>query len=462
MTISIILAHDAEYGIGKNDYIPWRCVEDIRFFKKVTTGCNLIVGRTTWNGLGDPVRRSFLKDRKMIIISTNPDTVSIPRENHNNFKIVDSYDKAMEIATTRDLDTFIIGGAFVYSQAIVDKRVCSCYISSMTGTYDCDTHVSFIRHHLQNDFQIVRRMNLDDEGKCLFSMYTRRHEEKNYQEILNDIMTNGSYFEDRTGIGIRSLFGKQLRFDCSENFPLLTTKKMFLRGIAEELFWFINGSTNSIELEEKNVNIWKGNTSRDFLDKNGFTEREIGDIGPGYGHQWRHWNAKYTNCQASYEGLGIDQLKNCIQSILHEKETKIHDRRNLMIAWNPEQVPEMSLPPCHVLVQFYLNGNDLSLHMYQRSADMFLGVPFNISSYALLLKMVAIHTGCKPKDLVMSFGDCHVYSNHFEQVNMQLSRQPYEFPKLKINQTDMFKTCWEDLEIIDYKHHDPIKAEMAA
>jgi thymidylate synthase len=247
----------------------------------------------------------------------------------------------------------------------------------------------------------------------------------------------------------------------------LTTKKLFFRGIVEELLWFMKGETDSKLLENVGVNIWKGNTSREYLDSHGFHKRENGDIGPGYGHQWRYWNAMYSGPKTIYDGVGIDQLQNCVNSIRLEKYKEEHSRRNLMIAWNPEQISEMSLPPCHVLVQFYLdnNNNTLSLHMYQRSADMFLGVPFNIASYALLLNIISKLTGTFPKNLIMSFGDAHIYKNHIEAVKEQLNNAPFEFPTLSLNnineETKIIDITVDNIKLQNYSHHKAIKATMA-
>ena len=460
MTINIILAHDDEYGIGKDGTVPWNHPEDLKLFKNVTTGCTLIVGKVTWNGLGNQVRKNIQKERKIIVISRDSDSV-FPPHVLENFVITDSYESAITLALADETTIYIIGGAMVYDQAINDERVTGCLVTRVSGNYACDTHIPFIRDKLKSDWNIFNKMYLDDKNKCQFTMYSRKHQEYNYLSILRDIMVSGTEMSDRTGIGIKSVFGRQLRFDCSDRFPLLTTKKMFRKGIIEELLWFIKGSTDSKILEDKGVNIWRGNTSREYLDSHGFPDRAEGDIGPGYGHQWRHWNAPYTDCNTDYSGSGIDQLNDCIKRIENEKLTNVHDRRNIMIAWNPEQIDNMSLPPCHVLVQFYLCDNELSLHMYQRSADMFLGVPFNIASYALLLNLVAAHTQCKPKDLIMSFGDCHIYSNHYSAVELQLVNEPKVFPRLKLDKCNIFEIEYGDIHFEGYESHDAIRAPMA-
>lgn len=208
-----------------------------------------------------------------------------------------------------------------------------------------------------------------------------------------------------------------MRFNLRDGtFPLLTTKKVFWRGIAEELFWFIQGSTDAKLLQAKNVRIWDGNSTREFLDKAGFPEREEGDLGPVYGFQWRHFGAEYHTCHDDYQGQGVDQLKEIIERIKQNP----NDRRIIMCAWNPVDIPKMALPPCHCLVQFYVANGELSCQLYQRSADMGLGVPFNIASYALLTHMIAHITGLKTGDFVHTLGDAHVYLNHIEPLTEQV------------------------------------------
>lgn len=250
-----------------------------------------------------------------------------------------------------------------------------------------------------------------------------------------------------------------MRFNLRDQFPLLTTKRVFWRGVAEELLWFIKGSTDARLLQNKNIRIWDGNSTREFLDGMGFKDREEGDLGPVYGFQWRHFGAKYTDCHGNYDGQGIDQLKEVIERIKKNPT----DRRIIMSAWNPVDIPQMALPPCHCLAQFYVSNGELSCMLYQRSADMGLGVPFNIASYALLTYMIAHITNLKPGDFVHTLGDTHVYLNHVEPLKEQLERTPRPFPKLvfkrKVENIDDF--TFDDFEIQDYKPYPSIKMEMA-
>jgi len=289
---------------------------------------------------------------------------------------------------------------------------------------------------------------------------SKNHDEQQYLDLISNIIKNGNKKTDRTGTGTMSMFGAQMRFNLRNGtFPLLTTKKTFWRGIAEELFWFIQGSTNANDLVEKKVRIWDANGSREFLDSLGFTDREVNDLGPVYGFQWRHFGAEYVDAKTDYTGQGIDQLMDVINKIKNRPD----DRRIIMCAWNPADLNKMALPPCHCLVQFYVANGELSCQLYQRSADMGLGVPFNIASYALLTHMIAHVTDLKPGDFVHTLGDAHVYLNHIEPLTVQLGRQPKEFPKLvikrKVENIEDFK--FEDFAVEGYEPHPKITMDMA-
>jgi len=262
---------------------------------------------------------------------------------------------------------------------------------------------------------------------------------KAYLQLLSDILENGTDKSDRTGTGTRSLFGYQMRFDLSEGFPLLTTKKLHIKSIVYELLWFLRGDTNVRWLQEHGVRIWD-----EWADENG-------DLGPVYGSQWRSWPAP--------DGRHIDQIANVVHSI----KTKPDSRRHIVSAWNPAEVDEMALPPCHCLFQFYVANGKLSCQLYQRSADTFLGVPFNIASYALFTHMMAQVTGLEVGDFVHSFGDVHLYSNHFEQARLQLQREPRPLPKLTLNPDvkALEDFTFEDFTITGYDPHPHIKAEVA-
>ncbi|WP_276964762.1 thymidylate synthase [Bacteroides graminisolvens] len=262
---------------------------------------------------------------------------------------------------------------------------------------------------------------------------------KQYLELLDRVLKEGIRKEDRTGTGTISVFGHQMRFNLEEGFPCLTTKKLHLKSIIYELLWFLKGDTNIKYLQENNVRIWN-----EWADANG-------DLGHIYGYQWRSW--------PNYEGGFIDQISEAIDTL----KTNPDSRRIIVSAWNVADIPHMNLPPCHILFQFYVANNRLSMQLYQRSADIFLGVPFNIASYALLLQMVAQVTGLQAGDFVHTLGDAHIYLNHLDQVKLQLSRDPRPLPQMKINPdvNDIFKFEFEDFSLENYNPHPHIKGEVS-
>lgn len=283
-------------------------------------------------------------------------------------------------------------------------------------------------------------------------------EEKQYLKIISDIIENGNEKNDRTGFGTLSKFGVKMEFDLSDTFPLLTTKKIFWKGVVEELLWFIKGSTNSNELKEKGVGIWDANGSKIYLDSLGLIERNEGDLGPIYGFQWRHFGAEYIDMYTDYKGKGEDQLLNVINLIKNDPNS----RRIVMSSWNPSDLKYMALPPCHMFCQFYVYEEKLSCLMYQRSGDLGLGVPFNIASYSLLTILIAHVTNLKPYKFTHVIGDAHVYKNHIEPLKLQLTREPKKFPQLKINKNknDIESFEFEDFEILDYNPYPNIKMAM--
>lgn len=281
-----------------------------------------------------------------------------------------------------------------------------------------------------------------------------------YFRLIKEILLNGKFKADRTETGTISLFGAQMRFDLRDKqMPLLTTKKLFWRGIVEELLWFIQGSTDSHILRDKGVHIWDANGSKEFLNKTGLGHREEGDLGPVYGFQWRHYGAKYVDKRTDYTNQGIDQLRNIIDGI----KTNPHDRRLILTAWNPVDIPLMALPPCHCLAQFYVNDGELSCQLYQRSADAGLGVPFNIASYALLTHMIAHVTNLKPGDLVHTLGDAHIYVNHAEALREQIKRIPRKGPTLEIKREvkDIDDFRYEDFQLVGYDPLSSIAMKMS-
>lgn len=276
-----------------------------------------------------------------------------------------------------------------------------------------------------------------------------------YLKLLRHIKENGTFKGDRTGTGTYSVFAYQMRFNLAEGFPLLTTKKVHLKSIIHELLWFLSGDTNGKYLQDNGVKIWDEWATKEQCDKFG---REEGELGPVYGHQWRNFGAeKYF--EGYVEGSGVDQISNLIRDI----KSNPNSRRLIVTGWNPKEADKVALPPCHTLFQFYVANGKLSCQLYQRSADVFLGVPFNIASYALLTMMIAQVCNLELGEFVWTGGDCHIYSNHLEQVELQLSRNPFPLPTMEINKDvkSIFDFKYEDFTLCNYQSHLPIKAPVA-
>jgi thymidylate synthase len=290
------------------------------------------------------------------------------------------------------------------------------------------------------------------------------HEEEQYLNLMKDIMNNGSIEESRNG-KTYTKFGNIMKFSLKDGkIPIITTKQLAWRVCFEELFWFIRGSTNNKELKNKKINIWNDNSTREFLDSRGLYNLEEDDLGPVYGHQWRHFNAKYFNCNTNYSGNGIDQLQEIIDCLKNPE--KRSSRRLVMSAWNPCQINEMALPPCHMICQFHVrDGKYLSCALYQRSGDIGLGVPFNIASYALLTHILAKHCDLEAEEFVHFLGNCHIYEEHLTALNIQIQRKPFNFPTIEINNKHQ---KIEDYNLSDikwvspYLSHSSIKMKMQA
>jgi thymidylate synthase len=289
-----------------------------------------------------------------------------------------------------------------------------------------------------------------------------------YHQLLQEILHQGTDKSDRTGTGTKSIFGYQMRFDLQKGFPLITTKEVHFKSVVHELIWFLKGDTNIRYLALNNVRIWdewpfkayqnssdyQGETIKEFVHKIKDDEafaKKYGDLGFVYGKQWRNWIGS--------EGFSVDQIRD----VMHSLKKNPDSRRHIVSAWNPSEIDKMALPPCHCLFQFYVANNTLSCQLYQRSADVFLGVPFNIASYALLTHMMAHVLGCEVGTFVHTLGDAHLYSNHFDQAQLQLTRTFYPLPQIKFkrNINDLFDFTYEDIELIDYQHHPKIKADVA-
>lgn len=417
--IEVILATDSKGGIGYNGSIPWSAKLETFLFKTKTMGHYVIVGKNTYKTL--PV----LHNRYVVVVTSEPGP--------NHF---DTIEKAIEFCAGNK--TFIIGGGKIYDYVFTNLShlITRIHHSVLYEEYTCDTFVNVPK------YPIVSRQNFGDFIHYEYEPATRG--EIQYLSLLQDVLRTGVDSEGRNGI-TRSVFGKHLKFDLRQGFPLLTTKKMFLRGIIEELLFFIRGDTNTKRLEEKGVNIWKGNTSREFLDKMGFKYPE-GEMGPMYGYQWRTFN-----------GENIDQLAEVIETI----KTDPKSRRILMTTYNPIQVKEGVLYPCHsIILQFFVEDGNLDMFCYNRSSDLFLGLPFNIASSSLLQMIIAKLTDLTPRYFNLSLGDAHIYASHMEAAELQIKRVPYKFPKMEILKYN--PDSYEDFKLSDYISHPIIKAPMIA
>ncbi|WCJ40947.1 Bifunctional dihydrofolate reductase-thymidylate synthase [Euphorbia peplus] len=504
-TYQVVVAATRDMGIGKDGNLPWRLPSDLKFFKDVTLTTNdsgkknaVVMGRKTWESI--PLQHRPLPGRLNVVLTRSG---SFDIATAENVLICGSLTSALELLAASPYclsieKVFVIGGGQILSEALNAQGCDAIHITEIETTIDCDTFIPSIDFSVfqpwYSSFPIVenkirfsfgtyvrvRSSVIESNGQVnglsadnssentkfevkKFSFLPKavfeKHEEFLYLRLVQDIISDGVLKDDRTGTGTLSKFGCQMRFNLRKSFPLLTTKKVFWRGVVEELLWFISGSTSAKVLQEKGIHIWDGNASRDYLDSVGLKDREEGDLGPVYGFQWRHFGARYTDMHADYTGQGFDQLLDVIDKI----KNKPDDRRIILSAWNPSDLKLMALPPCHMFAQFYVANGELSCQMYQRSADMGLGVPFNIASYALLTCMIAHVCDLVPGDFVHVLGDAHVYRTHVRPLQEQLQKLPKPFPVLKINpekkSIDSFAST--DFQLIGYDPHQKIEMKMA-
>lgn len=468
MKYSLIVAHDLNRGIGKNNELPWKLKGEMRFFRTITTNPKytncVVMGRRTWESIPEKFRP--LKGRQNIVISSS-ETSSFPEV--PGLLIMKSFDELDFYLSSNEYGkVFFIGGIQIYMEALRRYKLNELHITEILCEYDCDTFLpEFSLSNYRNTLTSIKEENGVYYRQKYYTSDKRPKtisDEGNYLFLLSYILRKGEYTKDRTNVGTLETFnGRQLSFDLKDKFPLLTSKRVAFRILAEELLFFLSGKTNNKILQSRGVKIWEGNSSREYLDSIGQNDRIEGDLGKFYGFQWRHWGAEYVDCETDYYNKGFDQLS----EILHQIKTTPESRRIIVTSWNPTDLKNVCLPPCHMLYQFYVNKRDseLSCHMYQRSADMFLGVPFNIASYALLTYLIAKTCDLTPKRLIITYGNAHIYLSHLSAVDEQLKRKKnlYDFPQLNIkNKRDKLEDyTFEDLELLNYKHHPTIKAEMA-
>lgn len=396
------------------DSLPWQLSKDLKYFKEITSAgvreeeANAVVmGRKTWDSLLalNKDGRDPLPGRMCYVVSrSQASEIGVDRF-PNSAEVFGSFEEALESADEdkRIKNVYVIGGQGVFSEAEKYKNHCKSILLTRIGqNVEGDVKINksltdgFLLHDISQSYA-QKGLNFDFTRWINPKLFTQHHEEyttnffkernqeQQYLDLIRDVIERGEDKEDRTGVGTRSTFGNMMRFDLSQTFPLLTTKKVFWKGVVEELLWFLRGSTDGKALSDLGVKIWDGNGSREFLDNLGFKNRRVGDLGPVYGFQWRHFGAEYVDCDTDYTGKGVDQISQLVERIKRDPDS----RRHIVSAWNVADLSKMALPPCHVLFQFYVANGKLSCMLYQRSCDIGLGIPFNIASYALMTMMIA-------------------------------------------------------------------------
>ncbi len=469
MNMNILCMCDSNYGIGYKNQLPWHIPSDFMEFKKKTLNQIVIMGRKTFESINSVP----LTNRINIVISTTLKN-NVSYCGGTILIIVQTPNEAILESAKYYKNIFIIGGTNIFRYFLEHNLVDKVILSKMIDKkYTCDTFfpiysllklcisdiceikksTSILFNHVEKIYN--EKVNYEIEEYCL--LYKNKYEKK-YLGLITKIINNGISIDGRNG-GTLSLFGQQLKFNLTNEFPLLTTKQMFVKGIVEELLFFLRGDTDTTKLSEKGVKIWEGNTSKEFLNNRGLSHYKEGEMGKMYGYNWRKFNDNY------------DQLKKLITDLL-DKENKENKRRLLLTTYNPSVVDEGVLYPCHGLtIQFYVRGIYLDCHMYQRSCDVGLGLPFNISSYALLTYIIceSCNRMYKPGQLIISFGDTHIYNEHKDLLIEQSKRIPFMFPQLKITKVkDITQDAIEyienlsfgDFKIVNYKHYPKISLEL--
>lgn len=421
-TFSIVVAADEERGIGRAGRLPWHIPADLKRFKEITNGGALLMGMRTWESMGD------LPGRLCITIGSKGDFHSLAAALSSNR------------AGARPI--FVIGGARLYAAALEHPGCERIYYTEIKGTHGADVFMPSIDESV---YEVSCGEWQQSGGETFrFCEWRRRpeHPEMQYVNLVRRILAE-PLRPNRTDMAAYSAFGAHLRFDLRRGFPLLTTKKVWFRGVAEELLWFIRGQTNARILAAKGVHIWDANTSEKTLRGLGLNYPE-GEAGPIYGYQWRNW--------------GGDQLREALRLLKEDP----YSRRIIISAWNVADIPKMALPPCHVLMQFYCKDG-LCCQVYQRSADVGLGLPFNIASYALMTHIMGALSGLPPREVLFAIGDCHIYKDHADPLREQIGRKLYPFPQLEMPELtwkSLSTVKAEDFHIRNYKHGAAVRMEM--
>ena len=438
-------------GIGFENKIPWYLNEELKYFKKISTsGKNnvIIMGRNTWDSL--PKKPLFNRVNAVITSRDLDNNILTYKSLSEVYQTYKSYDNIM-----------IIGGERLYQEALLHPEINKVYVTEIYQEYECDRFFP----KLDNTFKLTSISEFKQEEGIYYrhKVYQKNgneivnHEELNYLKLLRKIVEQGERVQSRNAITYR-IFSNVLTYDLNDTLPILTTKRVYWKGILEEMLWFISGSTNSNQLSDKNVKIWEPNSSREFLDSRGLQHYEVGDIGPTYGFNFRNFGAEYKGMKETYQGF--DQIK----YLINEIKTNPTSRRLIIDLWNPCDFDKTALPPCVFMYQFFVTQGKLSCQLYQRSADSFPANHWNTTSCSLFIHMIAHVCGLQPDKLIHITGDTHIYEDHLEQVKEQLERNPKPFPKLNIKRTveNIEDFVAEDFELIDYTPEKTIKASIVA
>ena len=465
---NVILATDLNGGFGLQNQLPWDLPIDFEFFKSITKhntilpGINdepniLIMGRKTWESMDCKP----LFKRYSFVITSNYEKLN-QKKHSNTIFFPDFLSAYVEASYRLNSTIWVIGGKQIYDTALRHWACDKVYWTEIKGQFEADIFIDIKQYPIIWHSIITKQdTNKNDSKEYELDFHEgtlNQNIETQYLNTLYDVVISGYQRQTRNAV-TQSKFMKTLTCDLADGFPLLTTKKMFWKGIVEELLFFIRGDTDSTKLSNKGVKIWEPNTSREFLDSLGFNY-PVGEMGPMYGYQWRYFNKPYPSSD-NYEG--IDQLKKVIEEI----KTDPTSRRIVMTDFNPQQVNQSVLYPCHsIVIQFYVECNRLNCSMYQRSGDLFLGIPFNIASTALLLSIISELTGLEPGKVHLLIGDYHIYQSHLDAVNEQLNRTPKKLPKLEMKSfktlEDVENASLDDFKITGYECDSAIKASMVA
>jgi thymidylate synthase/dihydrofolate reductase len=446
---TLVAAISKNNGLGLDNSIPWHSPQDLRHFLNLTMGNVVIMGNNTFKSLKQP-----LGNRINIVLSKNEQEREYNAPNNAKVIIKNSEWKMIEYCSSiKNKELFIIGGSQIYKLALDMGLIYKLIITIIPNEYKCDTFLDL------KDYPLILEKT-DVLNDLIINTYIFRNEEESkYIELGKRILLHDKIRTDRTGVGTYSIFGQQLKFNLQNNtFPLITTRRMFFRGIVEELLFFLSGKTDSSILEEKNIHIWKPNTTREFLDKYNLQHLPVGDMGPSYGFLFRHFGAEYKTCKEDYKDQGFDQLKEVIRLL----KTDPTNRRMIISLWDPNSINKCPLPPCLYNYQFYTNDKKLSCMMTQRSSDYAVAGAWNIATGALLTYLIASIVGMEPCELIWNIGDTHIYSNLVEEFKKQLEREPRPFPKLLINKKENLEDyTFQDFTLLNYNPLSKLEFQMA-